>query len=72
MKLLVSKSKTNEVLIQAEDGFAASYKNGQWQEGIHFDADEQQEYMHQVRDAQQAKALYEQALKALHRKQVVA
>jgi hypothetical protein len=49
MKILVSKSKTNDVLVQAEDGFAASYKNGQWQEGVRFNADEQQEYMHLMR-----------------------
>jgi len=64
MKLLVSKSQ-GDVLVEAEDGFAASFKNGAWLPGIHFDAHEQMENHTLIRNHKEAKLLYEQAKKAL-------
>jgi len=72
MSILVSKTNTGEILVEAEDGFAASFKDGSWRLGTHFDADDQMENHTLIRDPAEIKKLYEQARKALHEKPAVA
>ncbi|MBU6455845.1 MAG: hypothetical protein KGS72_29005 [Cyanobacteria bacterium REEB67] len=71
MLIEVSKNKYGGILVLTDDGFAASFKNGRWLDGIHFDASDQMDNHSLVPDSE-AKKIYKQAKEALRKQSVVA
>jgi len=71
MDVEVSKSKKGEVFVLAEDGFAASFKNGQWFEEILFDQYQMRDEFHYIEDQVEAQRIFREALQALKHDSVV-
>lgn len=72
MSYRVGKAKDGRILVIEDSGFVASFADGKWVNKILFSADEQNDEFTGVRDASEAKTLYEQACKALKRKAISA
>lgn len=72
MDVEVSKSKASDMFVLAEDGFAASFKNGQWFEEILFDQYQMRDEFHYIDGQVESQRIFREALRALKHDSVVA
>ncbi|MBA4073426.1 MAG: hypothetical protein C0508_00210 [Cyanobacteria bacterium PR.023] len=72
MEVEVSKSKKGDLLVLAEDGFAASFKNGKWTEEILFDQYQMRDDFTYIDDQFESQRIFKEALLALKHDSVVA
>jgi len=72
MEVEVSKSKNGDLFVLAEDGFAASFKNGKWTEEILFDQYQMRDDFTYIDDELESQRIFKEALVALEHDSVVA